>query len=251
MFTHNKMGLTYVQVGQENGFDWENEVKRGLPAQMEFVRTKVESGLVQLMTLGEMGRMFKNQYQQTPPMAVAALSDWAGMENQSVWYNSKNFRINIFRNNKCVWIRDIHKFDERYRDVYLDHPCTEKSASYETLPVVDGLRFSNDEVKAGIYLGDGRIVGAKEVEGKYKVDIELANNKISMLLSDNSIEIVGKTEFEILFKYKDNCEDINCIAKDSISYNHNGFEYTLQITKGFLANNIIKSEDHIITFIID
>lgn len=38
----------------------------------------------------------------------------------SVWYSCKRYRLNLFSDDREVWIRDIHKFDEKYRDVYLD-----------------------------------------------------------------------------------------------------------------------------------
>jgi len=229
-------------MGQENSFSWDS-ISKGLPMQMEYLFEQVQHGKVCVKTLGETGRLFKNQYVQTPATAISALDDWTDEENQSVWYNSKNYRINIFSDKENIWIRDIHKFDEQYRDTYLDNPCTGSSATYDALPIVDGLRFSDDDTKCGLFFGKGKILSTHQEAYALKVVVEAEGKIIDVLLYEDEIVLRCDSDFEILFQYKTNCDDIKRLTEHEVIYEHNGFAYRIYLSKGKINNSHFTSED--------
>ena len=89
------MGYSYTQIGQENSFGWD-AIQKGLPMQMEFLNQLVQAGKVRVEKLCDTGKAFRVQYEMTPAAVYSALDDWAGLDNQSVWYSCKEYRLNLF-----------------------------------------------------------------------------------------------------------------------------------------------------------
>ena len=69
---------------------------------------------------------------------------------RTVWFNSKNYRLNLMWEGERMFVRDIHLFDENQESLYLKTPCTTDYCHYWTLPVVDGNVWSNDSVRGAI-----------------------------------------------------------------------------------------------------
>ncbi|SFT15924.1 hypothetical protein [Paenibacillus sp. BC26] len=160
-FRKEQVSFGYTQVGQENSFGWDL-MKNGLIDQVELLASKQAEGVLKVETLAETGRWFRRQYPVTPASSISALTDWREEGRQSVWYYNRYYRLNLLNNDGELWIRDIHLFDERYVERYLNAVCHDKNSHYDTLPVVDSTRWSDKLTSAGIrpvsYDHEGRAV---------------------------------------------------------------------------------------------
>ncbi|WP_372632763.1 hypothetical protein [Cohnella sp.] len=148
-FRSEQVSFGYAQVGQENSFGWAL-MKDGLIDQVELLAAKQAEGALTVQTLAESGRWFRRQYPVTPAASICALSDWRDEGRQSVWYNNRFYRMNLLNNGGELSIRDIHLFDENYEERYLQDVCPDRNSHYDTLPVVDSARWSDERVSAGI-----------------------------------------------------------------------------------------------------
>ena len=150
MFTEEPhMGFNYVQVGQENSFTWDAMAK-GFVLQTELLKQLSDEGKVRIETLGETGRWFKENYPVTPPTGLVTTEDLRNNGKKSLWFNSRNYRVNLLWEGGCLKFRDLHLFDENLRSEYLDHPDTLPVFHYETLPIVDGCLWSAPDDLAGL-----------------------------------------------------------------------------------------------------
>lgn len=195
------MGYSYTQTGQENSFGWES-ISNSLPMQMEYLNRLHKEGKIRIEKLCDSGKAFTNRYEMTPATVYSALDDWTGNGRQSVWYSCKNYRINVFCDGENVWIRDVHKFNETIRDFYLDEPCKTHSITYETLPIMDGLNFTDEDTVAGIYLGKGKITETKRADEEFIVSVEGEENRLTLQISEDEIKITGKKDFSLPFVTK-------------------------------------------------
>lgn len=242
-FVENEsMEYNYTQVGQENSFGWDN-IKKGLPMQMEYLYQLEQAGKVKVEKLYDTGRRYREQYDMTPASVYSALDDWTGLGNQSVWYSCKNYRLNLFSNNEEVWIRDIHKFDENYRDVYLDEPCKENDATLDALPVIDGFRFSDEKVKAGLFFGKGTIQKTWREGSTFFVRIFAEGKEITLKLDEHQILMESEDDFIAKFVYKAECEQIRKVTAKKIYYRHNKKEYSLYLKEGNIDVHCFKSDN--------
>ncbi len=150
-FEEENLGFGFTQTGQENSFLWDTQ-KDGLKMQLPKIREGAEAGRWEVMKLKDAGEWFSSQYSRTPPTAYTALTDWDQSQNQqSVWFDSLNYRTNIYVKNKKIFIRDIFLFDERWPELYRKEPAQGNNAIYENLPIVDGYRWSGDSIQAGFH----------------------------------------------------------------------------------------------------
>ena len=150
-YNGKSLSHAYAQVGQENSFGWE-AIKRGLPMQFEILDRELKAGNVELMTLGETGRWFAETFDETPPAAMCVDSDPFDEGYKTVWYNCKNYRMNVLYQDGTAWIRDFQLFDGNYQEKYLDRPEDLANCAFFNLPVMDGFRFSKGKLRAGIYV---------------------------------------------------------------------------------------------------
>ena len=246
LLENEDLGYSYTQTGQENPFGWKN-IKKGLPMQFEIISELQEKGLIKVEKMCDTGKYFKEKYKETPPTAYSALDDWAEMGNKSVWYSCKNYRINIFNDDEEVSIRDIHKFDENYVDQYLDNPCKEACCIYDSLPVIDSVRFSDDNTKCGIYFGKGEIEKIEKVNANdLMVYVTVENKQIKILLSEEGISIECNQDFVAEFKFKENTNQIKNIDEHEIKYEHNEMNYSMKLSCGSIENNSFISDNGVI-----
>lgn len=162
-YNDSLMTYGYTQAGQENSFGWQ-AMEKGLKLQFERFAEMEKDGLV-IETLGESGRWFKESFEETPPTATVCYDDWKKSGKQSVWYNCKNYRANLYLDQNGLRLRDLTLFSDGYRDRYLDGVCTSPVLQFDTLPVIDGNRFSGDGIMAGGYFTlEGRKLSARITE---------------------------------------------------------------------------------------
>jgi len=148
------MAYGYVQAGQENSFTWKR-MKKGFDIQMPMIADLRKQGKVTVQTLGETGQWFKNTYPVTPPTSVTVLNDHSKLKQKTVWFNSRFYRANLLWDQGTLRFRDIHLFDETVASDYLQERGASTQCLYETLPFVDGFRWSSKETVAGLRLKSG------------------------------------------------------------------------------------------------
>ncbi len=143
------LAFNYTQAGQENSFTWK-DMKNGLEIQIPMLDSLRRLKKIQIQTLEESGKWFKEQFPVTPPTAIAALTDIRDEDNKTVWFNSRYYRANLLWKGSSFRFRDIHLFDEKYQSDYLTKAGTSTQCIYTTLPFVDGFMWSTNEVLAGL-----------------------------------------------------------------------------------------------------
>ena len=148
-YNNKCLSAAFAQFGQENSFGWD-KIGPGLCSQLELLQNEAGSKNIDILTLSKAGKSFKKQFEETPETAICTDTDYKNDGNKGVWYCSKNYRINLFSHKGCVKIRDLHIFDDKYPEQYLNTACKTNKAGQFNLPVMDGFRFSKGDVKAGI-----------------------------------------------------------------------------------------------------
>ncbi len=141
----------YAQFGQENSFGW-RDISRGLTMQFEKLKPLVDKGEIELQTLGESGEWFKSSFAVTPPNSSAAGDDAKHSGRRTVWYYSRYYRVNIMYEKGYAWIRDLQLYSDEYAEPHLSGKNTDTRCGTFALPVMDGFRFSDKAVRAGIYM---------------------------------------------------------------------------------------------------
>ncbi len=177
--------FNYTQVGQENSFTWK-DIQHGLEMQMPILEKMYREGKIRIETLEQSGRWFKKNFKTTPATAVTALKDPQDKGYKTVWYNSRYYRCNILINKEGkLTFRDIHLFDEKIKSQYHDTPGTTSHFVFETLPFVDGFKWSTPDTIAGM-----RLVNITDNQ-----PIELKLSEVKVTESDKeTIEITAQDQ---------------------------------------------------------
>lgn len=149
-FNSKGISLSYTQTGQENSMNWE-AISKGLPMQFEIIKKMRDEGRIEILTLSDSGKWFSDNFDLTPPQAQMFDSDINANRYKTLWYNCKNYRLNVLYENGKIKIRDLYIFNELFKEDYLTDSVKTHNCSYYTLPVIDGFRFSNEHIRAGLY----------------------------------------------------------------------------------------------------
>ena len=149
MFGNLATDYSYVQLGQENSFGWPR-MKDGYVMQMEELAKACAAGEAEVMTMGDSGEWFLSNYRVTPPLATVALEDPEPAGRQAFWYNSRYYRASLTRRGKHLALRDLHCFDNRYRETYLESRCHTHAMIADALPVVEGFLWQKNGVPAAM-----------------------------------------------------------------------------------------------------
>jgi hypothetical protein len=244
-FTAPCLAFAYTQVGQENSFGWP-AMKTGLNYQFEALEKLRDDGVIRVETLGESGRWFRSEFDVTPATAVSALDDWQDNGRKSVWYNSRYYRINLLWERHMLCLRDIHLFDQRYPERYLEDTCKTTSSIFDTLPVMDGYNWSTKEEFAGIRVVEMASEGSyKSLAGGDPVVTETSetdlhifwpvdNDSLEVQCGQDSLEFsLGNMDwaFEMSWSREKEC-DLVRVADKSLIYHHNGFDYEIECGAG-------------------
>ena len=244
----------YAEVGQENSFGWD-AMADGYKKQIKVISEKLKNNEIRVETLANTANWFHSKYKLTPPSSIAALSDWQHKGRKSIWYCSRFYRVNLFIDGNSFWIRDIFKFDEKYKERYINNVCTENNFIYDNLPVCDGSRWSGNGTRAGIYpyavSGDKLCVANVSVREINDRELEIMLNlkdgeKFLILCSEKKISCsLIKSEknidFELKLDFDSDVNDISGIEGSSILYNHNSYSYSVNLS----ADNIMTCNNYI------
>lgn len=253
-FNGECLSFGYAQAGQENSFGWD-KMRQGLEYQFALFAKLQAENKITVEPLGRTGRWFKQNYSQTPPSAITAHSTWDGKNVNSLWYCSKNYRINLMLEDGRLRIRDLHVFSENHPDPFESRVCTTNEASYYTLPVADGNIHSGDGVLAGIYFTDldnGIDIPCKPLsfseptEGVAKADF----GSISITLSEKEISIFRKGGFKVQYRYSPKSEHMPkvILASEkelSLSYDGTSYGFDLIFGKFTSPTEAVSEIDHI------
>lgn len=237
------VSFNYTQAGQENSFGWD-AMKDGLEYQFSQLERLQKEGKLRIEPLCESGRWFKNRFTLTPPTSISAMTDWKNKGHRTVWYDSRFYRVNVYQEGEQVWIRDIHKFDDRYEERYLTKRCDSHAMHYDNLPVIDGNCWSGGQIRAGMYpeICNAQgictpIVGQMTAEypdentaiitvdgNKSKLKIRCEEDRIVFSLSS-----INNGRLSLLLKDgKGKLANVN-IEKSKLCYYHNNYSYTLPV----------------------
>jgi hypothetical protein len=143
------LNFAYVQAGQENSFTW-NAMQKGYEIQMPLIAKLRDENKITVETLAESGKWFRRNFKVTPATSVTVNDDLGNDDVQTVWYDSRFYRANLFWKNGTLRFRDIHLFNENLASAYLNQKSTSTKASFFTLPFVDGNKWSSAQMLAGM-----------------------------------------------------------------------------------------------------
>ena len=248
VFASENMGFGYTQMGQENSFPYP-PMKNSLRMQYEYLAKAEKAGLVEVKTLRETSKLFRETYKDTPATAITAINDWHESGCQSVWYDCKNYRLNFSEADGRISIRDIHKFDEKYRDRLLDEPTDKDTAVYDTLPVMEGMLWSDEETDAGIFFGRGKILSVCRDGDELIIRFSADGKLVKLFLSPERIAFECADSFTADFSVRPDCPDI--VGFDGgVNYRHNGFEYRLEVAEGSFDGRKFASENNKLEFVL-
>lgn len=250
--TLNSPSLTfgYAQIGQENSFGWA-AMEKGLTDQVSLLATLSRDGKVNVETLETSAKRYRSIYDVTPASAVTALSDWKNEGRSSVWYSSRFYRINMFWENGRFTIRDIRLFDEDYSERYLESICEGASSTYDTLPILDGILWSNKEAKAEIRLmeqlsdGETRELPSSRpsvTEDFDKLIVEWesrpgVNVHITCSPETWTISVTGCDSWLLDLRWAESKDTpIEKIDQNEISYTYENFPYAMKCLSGEITH---------------
>lgn len=187
------LAFSYTQAGQENSFTWD-EIKNGLEMQIPIIADLFRQGKINVKTLEQSGKWFRKNFKTTPATAVTAMKDTRNEGNKTVWYNSRYYRCNILIDKDGhLRFRDIHLFDEALPSQYYDSPGQTSRFSFETLPVVDGFKWSKPDTIAVL-----RLIKIGDVD-----DSELTFSDVNVKEYDSqTIELTAKDRHDNVISIK-------------------------------------------------
>jgi hypothetical protein len=242
--------FNYAQAGQENSFGWPG-MKAGLSYQVERLAEMARSGRVKIETLAESGEWFRKKYAVTPNSAVTALSDWKNEGKRSIWFCSKNYRVNYYSEGETFWIRDLMLFDDGYTERYLTDTCKNEFMVYDTLPVVDGNRWSGGGTRAGWYFrrGNGALAvtdcAVEESGEDLRLVLKTADGRITITNRTGSIEITSEAgvdpRIEMVWAVSAEMDGAR-IAPGKLALRHEGFTYGVELAAGAFSGREILPE---------
>ena len=248
----------YTQVGQENSFGWE-KIRDGLCDQIAETARLQSEGKVRVETLGDSGDWYRSSHPVTPAAAIYAQEDWRDLGHQSIWYYNRFYRVNLFMEQDTFRIRDVHRFDENYPERYLTEVCPGETCEYDTLPILDGGRWSSAEVSPGIFpmiLNEEEewetpsvlsMTPVKTDDDGLEVTLKLAGGQeMIVLMSERSITFhldKGQWGLRLLWAQADTKIDL---SDSVIHYVHNGYGYDLPTEGASLSPIFASTSAHIL-----
>lgn len=248
--------FAYAQLGQENSFGWP-AMQEAYPMQMEKLAEVRKQGHITVETMGETGRRFKRVFSTTPPQAQVMLSDPFGAGDtteRTVWYQSKYFRANLHFRNAQFYLRDLHVYDDRFAQPYLEDVVRQHGIEQRMLAVLDGFHWSDDQVRSGhsgvramgrfILAGLHAKENPLEMKGTPAVTETKGELRVTVsLMSGGSLEVAFR-EQEILFRLEGQSSHarlglefewvpdrsaFQCVSGDRLRYRFRDFDYSVQI----------------------
>ncbi|MBQ8955093.1 MAG: hypothetical protein IJ048_13365 [Clostridia bacterium] len=232
-FQSGGVGFGYAQAGQENSFGWP-AMEQGLRYQLPlFAKWRAEKGL-RVERLEDTGRWYRARYPLTPATAVCAMEPYGERQAQSVWYDCRNYRVNLYRDAQGLRLRDMTLFDERYAERYMDSVCETEYLVYDNLFLMDGNRMSGRGILAGAWVTDaaGRVIDAAPLtaaasgDGGLRVDFPGGGFE----LCEDGLTLWGGAALS--FRWNAARSPFKRVDGNRLLYEHNGTPYALRVDQG-------------------
>ena len=224
--------LTHAQAttGQENSFGWD-ALGDGYCLQIDKLAALREQGVVDLQKLGDTGNWYRQNFPMSAATAQVALQDWREDGNKTVWYNCKNYRANLHFSKGKLCLRDLTKFDDRYRERYLENACEGWLATYDNLPVVNNRLWSRDDIRSIMALqGSVEDISATEhSETSLRVQVSFTDGTTGVILFTEA-GIAFENCCDVLYQWGIPDEATRLIFADGkLQGCHNGFAYEVAV----------------------
>ncbi len=265
-FKSPALSFGYTQAGQENSFGWPG-MEKGLTFQMKHVAERLARGEIRVMTLGRAGTWFKETFSVTPASAITALTDYKNRGNNSIWYNSRFYRVNLFWDHQGFYIRDLHLFNERYPERYLTEICPDSRCLFDTLPIFESYLWSKPGRPARMALVDIKdknpprllaVTHPKVTEQEDTLVIELVceGQPLTITCKPDALDIrmnaMNSWGIEMNWPQKD-LSPVTTNTPNKLYYRYNGFSYSFTARHGVFAEKgnsciLVKPEENKIFF---
>ncbi len=256
-FGGNCLTYAYTQVGQENSFGWE-AMEGGLIHQFARLKELSDAGVLCVETLKSSAEYFTHTYPLTPATTLCALKSWKDDHRQTVWYCSRNYRINLMMEKGGLRIRDFYLFREQYAERYRTEPCQTPYLQFDNLPVIDGNRFSGHGILSGARIEcDGTPVVFYKME--YSESGENAHLRflgkngevLTMVLSPDQIELFMENNKEFALRITTDPlaqgQPSLTLTDYTIGLSHRSFNYSVPLICGHTeqkGNDILLHSEH-------
>ena len=251
-FNGDCLSFGYAQAGQENSFGWAG-MSHGLTYQFALFEQLQKEGKIEVEPFGETGRWFKETYRDTPPSAITAHTAFDSDKN-TVWYSTKYFRTNLYSDGEAVRIRDLHIFTEQLTDPYEEAVCTENHATYETLPFIDGNRYTGKGVLAGGWLryADGSAIGVEDMTFTDNGDgsATVCFGDITAELQEDALILTAPKPFVLENRIGidgGHLPEVRGLTDRELALSYCGVDYAVLAVKGtFLDSHTLSSEENVL-----
>lgn len=232
------LSYAYATTGQENSFGWPM-IKKGYELQASLLNEMSMKGEVNVETLGETGRRFRETYSSTPCNALAAAKDRADNGLKAFWYDSPFYRAGLVSEaGGRLYLRDLNLYDEKYRERYIDEPCLSWDARYDCLSAVDNRLRSDASVESCILIsdkaigdsvevseeGETLIVSYTESEGDGRKNVRFTPNEIIFENVSRIVYSPGVLEGDFQFEFSE--------GDNVFRMQKRGFNFGLAVQKG-------------------
>ena len=243
LLEHPSLAFQYAQAGQENSFGWDG-MDRGYRDQIAyFSKVAANNESLKLVTMSEAAGWFRGKFKVTPPTSVGASGDSHASGRESYWYNSRFYRVNFLRDSNTFRIRDIHKFDEKYRERYLTSVCTTQASTFDTLPVAEGFLWSDKGVPSGFSLiaDNGkrtilcdRITAREAGPGILELSFLGDGVRFTVKCHENGFSITsGFIGWSVRMTWAANSAvPFKSVSRDTLKCSHEGFDYQVRCLSG-------------------
>ena len=231
-FGGGSLAFAYAQAGQENSFGWP-AMAQGLEYQFPlFARWRKEHGL-RVERMEDTGNWYRAQFPLTPATSVCALEDCGDRHAQSIWYDCRNYRVNFYRDEKGLRLRDLFLFDEDYEERYSHAVCTTEYLVYDNLSIMDGNRMSGHGILAGGWLthANGKAVETEKLtveEGRDSLLIHFGCG--SLALDESGLRFRGESALQ--FRWNTQKTNFRKAMQYALIYEQGGMQYALAVVKG-------------------
>lgn len=248
-FNEPTQGFSYVQIGQENSFGWAR-MKVGLEYQYAKIAEMQARKQLEVLTLGDTGRYFRQTYKTTPPTSVITHSDWKKENRSSIWQLNRFGRMNFLRTeSKSLVLRDWQIFSDEYQEEFLQSPCPTHDCVYDALPILDGMLWKSENLLSRIeFCIDGVAISGgfaniQETGDSISFDWQKSNEEIAFKVTsgNNILEITNfaKGKFQLKFAFaRENLKKTKIALRDekTLEYHHNQMHYLLKVESGSIKD---------------
>ena len=128
----------------------------------------------------------------------------------------------------------MHIFDENYPEPHLTEVCTEHACTYDTYPVIDGMLWSDDTQRAGVWFEGAECSEPKVTEDRESLTISGGNVKIVCEPQSVMIDLPEAAKLKMQWA-KSKQTPIKSIAEKSLRYEYKGQTYSVSAKAGTLA----------------